>query len=108
MLRARGAGMIGKDADAVADLHLRQSRTAAGPHGHNTVFLVGPKKHEVVVGLRPGLDAPLGEGEGLAVLLGELAESYRYPAGPIRTLGHTVGCAIGFGAAPSPGHCDDR
>jgi hypothetical protein len=32
------------------------------------------------------------------VLLGELAEDYRYPAGPIRSLGHTVGGAIGFGA----------
>lgn len=39
-----------------------------------------------------------GAAGAFTVLLGELAESYRYPAGPIRGLGHTVGSAIGFGA----------
>jgi hypothetical protein len=39
-----------------------------------------------------------GAAGSFTVLLGELAESYRYPSGPIRTLGHTVGSAIGFGA----------
>lgn len=39
-----------------------------------------------------------GAAGSFTVLLGELAESYRYPGGPIRTLGHTVGGAIGFGA----------
>jgi hypothetical protein len=39
-----------------------------------------------------------GAAGSFTVLLGELAESYRYPAGPIRTLGHTVGGSIGFGA----------
>jgi hypothetical protein len=39
-----------------------------------------------------------GAAGSFTVLLGELAESYRYPSGPIRTLGHSVGNAIGFGA----------
>lgn len=39
-----------------------------------------------------------GAAGSFTVLLGELAESYRYPNGPIRALGHTVGGAIGFGA----------
>jgi hypothetical protein len=39
-----------------------------------------------------------GAAGSFTVLLGELAESYRYPAGPIRTLDHAVGAAIGFGA----------
>ena len=39
-----------------------------------------------------------GAAGAFTVLLGELSESYRYPAGPIRGLGHTVGNAIGFGA----------
>jgi hypothetical protein len=39
-----------------------------------------------------------GAAGSFTVLLGELGESYRYPAGPIRTLRHTVGGAIGFGA----------
>jgi mannose-6-phosphate isomerase-like protein (cupin superfamily) len=39
-----------------------------------------------------------GAAGAFTVLLGELAEDYRYPSGPIRHLGHTVGNAIGFGA----------
>ena len=39
-----------------------------------------------------------GAAGAFTVLLGELAEDYRYPSGPIRYLGHTVGNAIGFGA----------
>jgi hypothetical protein len=39
-----------------------------------------------------------GAAGAFTVLLGELAEDYRYPGGPIRRLGHTVGNAIGFGA----------
>jgi hypothetical protein len=39
-----------------------------------------------------------GAAGAFTVLLGELAEDYRYPGGPIRQLGHTVGDAIGFGA----------
>jgi surfactin synthase thioesterase subunit len=39
-----------------------------------------------------------GAAGSFTVLLGGLAESYRYPSGPIRTLGHSVGNAIGFGA----------
>lgn len=39
-----------------------------------------------------------GAAGAFTVLLGELAEDYRYPGGPIRQLGHTVGSAIGFGA----------
>lgn len=39
-----------------------------------------------------------GAAGSFTVLLGELAESYRYPAGPLRELGHCVGAAIGFGA----------
>lgn len=39
-----------------------------------------------------------GAAGAFTVLLGELAESYRYPMGPVRALGHTVGSAIGFGA----------
>lgn len=39
-----------------------------------------------------------GAAGSFTVLLGELAEDYRYPGGPIRGLGHTVGSAIGFGA----------
>lgn len=39
-----------------------------------------------------------GAAGSFTVLLGELAESYRYPAGPIRAQRHTVGSAIGFGA----------
>jgi hypothetical protein len=39
-----------------------------------------------------------GAAGAFTVLLGELVEDYRYPGGPIRHLGHTVGNAIGFGA----------
>lgn len=39
-----------------------------------------------------------GAAGAFTVLLGALAEVYRYPDGPIRQLGHTVGHAIGFGA----------
>jgi hypothetical protein len=39
-----------------------------------------------------------GAAGSFTVLLGELAEQYRYPGRPIRQLGHTVGDAIGFGA----------
>jgi hypothetical protein len=39
-----------------------------------------------------------GAAGAFTVLLGELVEDYRYPSGPIRHLGHTIGNAIGFGA----------
>lgn len=39
-----------------------------------------------------------GAAGAFTVLLGELAEDYRYPAGPIRAHSHAVGSAIGFGA----------
>ncbi|HEX3590891.1 MAG TPA: cysteine dioxygenase family protein [Pseudonocardiaceae bacterium] len=39
-----------------------------------------------------------GAAGSFTVLLGELSEEYRYPAGPIRSLNHFVGGAIGFGA----------
>ncbi|HEX4702756.1 MAG TPA: cysteine dioxygenase family protein [Pseudonocardiaceae bacterium] len=39
-----------------------------------------------------------GAAGAFTVLLGELAEDYGYPGGPIRRLGHTVGDAVGFGA----------
>lgn len=38
-----------------------------------------------------------GAAGAFTVLFGELAESYRYPAGPIRSQLHTAGSAIGFG-----------
>jgi len=39
-----------------------------------------------------------GAAGAFTVLLGSLAEDYRYPSGPIRQLGHAVGNSIGFGA----------
>ena len=38
-----------------------------------------------------------GASGAFAVLLGEVAETYRYPAGPIREQRHVTGAAIGFG-----------
>ncbi|WP_018682234.1 cysteine dioxygenase [Actinokineospora enzanensis] len=38
-----------------------------------------------------------GAAGSFTVLLGELSESYRYPAGPIRHHTHDVGASIGFG-----------
>ena len=39
-----------------------------------------------------------GASGSFTVLLGELAEEYRYPSGPIRKTSYAVGNAIGFGA----------
>jgi hypothetical protein len=39
-----------------------------------------------------------GASGSFTVLTGELAEFYRYPAGPIRSQSHSVGAAVGFGA----------
>jgi len=39
-----------------------------------------------------------GASGSFTVLLGELSEQYRYPSGPVRQAGYTVGNAIGFGA----------
>ncbi|MCG8919639.1 cysteine dioxygenase family protein [Actinokineospora sp. PR83] len=38
-----------------------------------------------------------GASGSFTVLLGELAETYRYPSGPIRHRLHTTGAALGFG-----------
>lgn len=38
-----------------------------------------------------------GASGSFTVLLGEVAESYRYSAGPVRDQRHVVGAAIGFG-----------
>lgn len=38
-----------------------------------------------------------GAAGAFTVLLGELAETYRYPAGPIRSQLHTAGSSVGFG-----------
>jgi mannose-6-phosphate isomerase-like protein (cupin superfamily) len=39
-----------------------------------------------------------GAAGSFTVLLGEMAETYRYPAGPIRVQQHVAGSSIGFGA----------
>ena len=39
-----------------------------------------------------------GASGAFTVLLGELAETYRYPSGPIRNQLHPTGAALGFGA----------
>jgi cysteine dioxygenase type I len=39
-----------------------------------------------------------GAAGSFTVLTGELAETYRYPSGPIRNLLHTTGSALGFGS----------
>jgi cysteine dioxygenase type I len=39
-----------------------------------------------------------GAAGAFTVLTGELAETYRYPSGPIRNQLHTTGSALGFGA----------
>jgi hypothetical protein len=39
-----------------------------------------------------------GASGAFTVLLGELAETYRYPSGPIRNRLYTTGSALGFGA----------
>ena len=39
-----------------------------------------------------------GASGAFTVLVGELAETYRYPSGPIRNQLHTTGSALGFGA----------
>ena len=39
-----------------------------------------------------------GAAGAFTVLLGELAETYRYPSGPIRSQLHVSGSAVGFGA----------
>jgi hypothetical protein len=39
-----------------------------------------------------------GAAGAFTVLTGELSETYRYPAGPIRNLLHDIGTAVGFGA----------
>lgn len=38
-----------------------------------------------------------GASGSFTVLFGELRENYRYPPGPVRTVDHAVGSAIGFG-----------
>jgi hypothetical protein len=38
-----------------------------------------------------------GASGSFTVLLGELAENYRYPGGPIRTRRHTSGASVAFG-----------
>lgn len=49
-------------------------------------------------GQRTGPHDHGGAAGSFTILLGELAESYRYPGGPVRALNHTVGAGIGFGA----------
>jgi len=39
-----------------------------------------------------------GAAGGFSVLLGELAETFRYPTGPIRSQLHITGSSLGFGA----------
>jgi hypothetical protein len=39
-----------------------------------------------------------GAAGAFTLLVGELAETYRYPSGPISSQLHTVGSAVGFGA----------
>ena len=39
-----------------------------------------------------------GASGSFTVLLGEVAESYRYPTGPVREQRHVTGASIGFGA----------
>lgn len=40
-----------------------------------------------------------GASGAFAVLVGELTERYRYPAGPVRAVSRSRGAAVGFGAA---------